>query len=547
MWDNFILFKDKVFDVAEKAWDAFTEKSSEAWDAFISWLTGLPQKAWDLFIKLKDKLWDVAKWAWENFFSKSVEGWKNILLWIAGLPQAAWDKFILLKTKLTDIASQAFTAFVSKAKGLVDGAGGLMSWVAGIPGRIAGLLGSVGSKVADSVKAAWNTAANWINNNGLSKVNAVTSKFGFTLGRIPTFQRGGIVPGTMTTRDSVIAALRPKEGVLIPEAVKAIGGAAGLAKLNDEAKRGHVKPDHLGVPGYSRGGMVGDGIGDWLAKGAGWAMDKILAPFEWGIRSAMPDGFMEDWTAGWVKQWREKAKAWGDEKQTAAGGNSLGGIGYQKMVDVLRQQFPGIVITSTYRPGSITASGNQSYHALGRAVDMAPDMAYFNWIHANYGKTSKELIYSPAGNRQIKNGQSFVYGEPVRSMHYNHVHWAYDRGGILPPGYTAAFNGTRKDELVLTNGDMMRLSNVLSMMDRHVTKSGSGATPGAATVARMSSTMTSLEARLRAQEKSRSATVRGGTGSGTQVVINGDLVMPNIKSGDDADLFIRHLKTLAGD
>lgn len=98
--------------------------------------------------------------------------------------------------------------------------------------------------------------------------------------------------------------------------------------------------------------------------------------------------------------------------------------------------FPWAQLTSSYRPGSITASGNTSYHALGRAIDVSPSMAIFEWIRRNYGARSKELIYSPAGARQLKNGRNHYYGEPVRSGHWNHVHWAYDRGGYADgPGW----------------------------------------------------------------------------------------------------------------
>ncbi len=50
-------------------------------------------------------------------------------------------------------------------------------------------------------------------------------------------------------------------------------------------------------------------------------------------------------------------------------------------------------------------------------------MEIFNILKSTW-PGSAELIYSPAGNRQIKNGQEHLYGEPTKSMHFNHVHWA---------------------------------------------------------------------------------------------------------------------------
>ncbi|WP_372728977.1 phage tail tape measure protein [Nocardioides sp.] len=133
------------------------------------------------------------------------------------------------------------------------------------------------------------------------------------------------------------------------------------------------------------------------------------------------------------------------------------GIGWQAMMTALRGQFPGLALNSGFRPGSITATGNLSYHASGRAVDVPPRADVFEWIYKNYFGQTKELIYSPAGKRQIWNGKHHMYSEPTRGDHWDHVHWAMAQGGILNPhvrdqggpllpGYT--YNGTRRQEWV---------------------------------------------------------------------------------------------------
>lgn len=100
--------------------------------------------------------------------------------------------------------------------------------------------------------------------------------------------------------------------------------------------------------------------------------------------------------------------------------------GYANQMSVIDKMFPGVKATSGYRPGAITASGNQSFHASGRAVDLPPTMAIYNWIKANY-PNSKELIFA-GGKDQIKNGKivpASFYGSKVMSGHGNHIHWAY--------------------------------------------------------------------------------------------------------------------------
>jgi TP901 family phage tail tape measure protein len=141
-----------------------------------------------------------------------------------------------------------------------------------------------------------------------------------------------------------------------------------------------------------------------------------------------------------------------------------GGIGYQAMMAALRVRFPGLQLISGLRPGAITATGNPSYHGMGRAVDIPPRLDVNRWIYDNYKAQTRELIFSQAGARQIKNGADYRFTGITRAMHFDHNHWAmalgglldgfhglrsYDRGGELAPGYTLAHNGTGRPEMVM--------------------------------------------------------------------------------------------------
>src|SRR5215218_650243 len=112
-------------------------------------------------------------------------------------------------------------------------------------------------------------------------------------------------------------------------------------------------------------------------------------------------------------------------------GNVGGGMGWQNQMRVLRAVFPGLPLISGFRRNAITATGNRSYHASGRAVDVPPRMDVFNWIRATYGARTRELIFSPAGARQVWNGRPHVYTGITRANHWNHVHWAMRNGGAL--------------------------------------------------------------------------------------------------------------------
>lgn len=114
---------------------------------------------------------------------------------------------------------------------------------------------------------------------------------------------------------------------------------------------------------------------------------------------------------------------------------------HRQLAAIIKAEFPTAVITSAYREGSITTSGNLSYHARGMAIDISPRMEIFQWIKAKYGAATKELIYSPAGRQQIKNGAPHTYTGAVKAGHYDHVHWAMESVGA-PSNFVTASNNS---------------------------------------------------------------------------------------------------------
>jgi hypothetical protein len=88
-------------------------------------------------------------------------------------------------------------------------------------------------------------------------------------------------------------------------------------------------------------------------------------------------------------------------------------------------------VTSGLRPGAFTATGNLSYHSMGRALDITPNMGIFELIRAAYKPRIKELIYSPAGGRQVHNGRDHYYSGITRSMHWDHIHFAMQHGAYV--------------------------------------------------------------------------------------------------------------------
>lgn len=131
-----------------------------------------------------------------------------------------------------------------------------------------------------------------------------------------------------------------------------------------------------------------------------------------------------------------------------------GGIGWQAMWNAIQVAFPGTALHSAYRPGAITATGNPSYHGMGRAIDISPNGTVANWIRRNYMAQTRELIFSPMGSSQVRNGRNHYYSGITRDMHWDHIHWAMANGGQVLRNKTRVLVGENGPEILnLNKGD----------------------------------------------------------------------------------------------
>jgi TP901 family phage tail tape measure protein len=543
-WDNMKDLVTKLGNGASEAWTSFKNAASKKWNEIIAWVKTLGANAWNNFKDLVTKLAAGASAAWQAFRDAAGTKWNAIIAWIKLLPQNAYNGLLLIVTKLRDLAAAAFNALFQKAKDIVDGKSGMMSWIANIPGRIAKALGGIGGAIANAVKASWNGAAGWLNDNAIGAVNKVTSKFGFNLSALPKFAGGGVIPGRVSKKDNTIIAARTGEGVIVPELVRKLGGARGLAMANQAAKTGNQGAlERMGIGGYKDGGIIGKVTG-WLQSGVGSALSNIIGATKAPVRSVIPGRpFAEDWMVGGLQGWQDAAKKWGDKKESM-GDAVLPVEGYKAMIAAVKGKFPDAVITSSYRPGAITALGNKSMHGMGRAIDIAPRMDIFNWLASTYGKHTQELFYSPADGRTILRGKPWHMDPVTKADHWDHIHWGYDKGGILPPGHTLAYNGTGKNEVTLTADQWGTFSSVVGLVDAMSQKRATGTTPGSAMTTRIGATLATVEARLRNAETRSSQVTRTDGRGGDTFNFYGDLSFPNIQDGSDLEDFVNELRGL---
>lgn len=340
---------------------------------------------------------------------------------------------------------------------------------------------------AESIKTAWeaikDAAAkpiNWVLdvvwNNGLRSFwNDVVGELGLDDMKLPKaklveFAEGGVMPGYTPGKDvhqfySPTAgrlALSGGEAIMRPEFTRAVGGAAGVDRLNMLARHGDLSAAFAdgGVWGTVKGfaGDVWDGTKDvasaaWQGiKDAAAVTGEFITDPGAAVQKYVIDGIlnpllamnenkgvfsrlMSDLPLQLVKNMAQMITGSSDDATTGNGGakSARTGMAWESLWGLVNAAYPDMVKTSDYRPGARTVNGGKSYHSMGRAIDLIPaTMDTFNKMAAMF-PDARELIYTPAGNRQLLNGRPFSgWSEAVKAQHYNHVHLAMQEGGVFP-------------------------------------------------------------------------------------------------------------------
>jgi hypothetical protein len=290
-------------------------------------------------------------------------------------------------------------------------------------------------------------------------------------------------------RDNMLAAgpnglLKVASGEFITNTKSSMANLPLLQAIN--RKRGKVSSADIDpvLDGAAKGGPVGDGIGDFFSKiwksikGVATTVgNAVLHPLE-TVKKVAGDLLGRIPGAGpFVSTLRGMGNnvinAVGNWLKNNAGFGGIGGQnvlgGWRGMQRLIAARFPGLHMISGFRPGARTLSGNQSYHALGRAVDYPPVRALAQWIRGTFGAKTKELI-SPWNDLNLWNGRPHRYTGAIYRQHSGgnaHVHWAaqmgglvgrksgipiFDTGGVLAPGFNTVYNATGKSERVTPAG-----------------------------------------------------------------------------------------------
>lgn len=124
---------------------------------------------------------------------------------------------------------------------------------------------------------------------------------------------------------------------------------------------------------------------------------------------------------------------------SAPASGSAAGLKPMVLDDLALARTYGLGLTSGYRPGAVTSTGNTSLHSIGQAIDVAgPPMSMAMYAQAEAGRPGvAEVIYSPIGWWHPGAGWGPITNATIKRDHYSHVHVGVRSGdGLVGDGRT---------------------------------------------------------------------------------------------------------------
>jgi phage-related minor tail protein len=442
-----------VLDAIDLAWDT-------AWNAMATFLRG----PWDAVKRtVSDSIDEVKRTVGRGVGEISTAwstSWRAVTTFFSDrwtdIKTAATNAIGDVKRTIGTVVGEISTAWSTAWQGIRGTLDGIWTSIKtaastalgalGLEGIVSGAVTAI-SRIWNGLKGAFAAPINWVIENVinrfLSGVDKVAGALGFSVNvpsipLVPTFHEGGVVGagGRMTG-----GPLKPGERM-----IKAQDGEEVLTRDDPRhtLNRRHVHD------GSERGIGDGDGVFGAIGRAVTSALDTARNLIAQTVRPAMnaalalTDGMAGRFglpgrvVGGTARRLGEGALDWvagadkAAEDELARRVPALGtGIGWRAMWDAVKKQFPSAQLFSAVRPGAVTRSGNASYHSMGRAIDITPSLAIAQWIRDHYKAITKELIFTPFGRNQLKNGQDATFSAGVASDHYDHAHWAMAKGGIV--------------------------------------------------------------------------------------------------------------------
>ncbi|HEU5026595.1 MAG TPA: hypothetical protein VFV01_16890 [Spirillospora sp.] len=336
--------------------------------------------------------------------------------------------------------------------------------------------------INDGLIKAWD----WISDHLLGGALHATP---MTVPKVPPLAaaNGAVVPGYAPGVDSVHALLSPGEGVLVPEAVRGLGGAPAIHAINSayssRVPGGNGRFAGGGVveniiraisPAANIADMVGDQrVSAILSDPLGGLTAMVKGALS-GLKAAGPFvQMLGDMATGLAKAAGKAVLhlvmpgggTWADYLNGYNGANVAGAAGVR-----LPNLPSSSTLTALGRAGNAEAvrlaatpygwGSGAEWNALEAVImresgfnNLAQNptsTAYgmFQFLNSTWGaygpKTSDPLLQSKYGMEYIAGR----YHDPLGALAHEQAFGWYDQGGLVPPGPSLVYNGTGAPELI---------------------------------------------------------------------------------------------------
>lgn len=264
--------------------------------------------------------------------------------------------------------------------------------------------------------------------SGTGGANISASVGGFSIPggggvRITPMSAGGVLPGYDPGHDSIHALLSPGEGILVPQAVRALGGEQGITSINKSVR-------HFAGGGVAFPDVTGQSAG--MAQAAATDMTDALGHAAANAVTYIQHHLQQELTAA---------------AGTVTGHLSASESAVASLMTVMAAaqgwtgaQLQALLAVESREAGFNPNAKNPSSGAYGLAQFIDGPSEY-----AQYGGNANTV----AG--QITGMLAYIksrYGNPEGALAHEVSAGWYDQGGMLAPGWTLALNNTGQPERV---------------------------------------------------------------------------------------------------
>ena len=193
-----------------------------------------------------------------------------------------------------------------------------------------------------------------------------------TSGGLAAYATGGIIPGPVSRTDNTVIAARTGEAVMVPQFADAVGGAAGVHRLNRMAEAGMLQ-------GFARGGVVGASlVGDYKAKDWTESLASQIAQMNQVIKDSMGsfsgglNSSQNPASFGWTRGQGIVPYSWNGHPFVGGVAGGTQGL-WAGLMNALVPQIPGGLMAPIWayeNRNNVNSPGNASFHAYGLAADI---------------------------------------------------------------------------------------------------------------------------------------------------------------------------------